>query len=260
MRGVPLRFLARNMCPIPKAWEYFIVQTLGSAYNQYEFIVKQCMDLMSILNHEPINVGRLIVENIKYLADTPQRACGIFCIITKLCRLAWALSHSNDKKINLILPINQSSMRRISTHHIHEGVQEEAQNEEQDQYYHPEIQHPKGNPQQQQQQAPKQLKRLEENVLGMASWTTGICPNFYVEPPIFRQNFQAFYNEHQDHIPVQSLRKRFATAEDMETYFREKDQALTHRIAEMRTTWTRKNQYFQNAMDDVHNHFNSNNI
>lgn len=58
-----------------------------------------------------------------------KKTCGNFCITNELCKLAEVQSHPNDKKISVMLPINQSSMRRIPTHPIHEGGQEGAQNE-----------------------------------------------------------------------------------------------------------------------------------
>lgn len=72
---------------IPSAWASFIIQTLESASNQTKFIVKRCHAPMAILNNELIDVGFLIVDNIKYMADTPQRTCGKLCVINELCRL-----------------------------------------------------------------------------------------------------------------------------------------------------------------------------
>lgn len=71
VRGKPLRFCTGKIRPIPKAWTYFIVHTLESTSNQSEFIVKRCMALMEIMNHEPIDVRLLITKNIKYMDDTP---------------------------------------------------------------------------------------------------------------------------------------------------------------------------------------------
>lgn len=140
VNGVPLRFLTRHMHPILKALSPFLVQPLESASNQSDFIVKRCMVIISILNHEPIHVGRLIAKNIKYMDDTPQRDYGIFLIVNELCRLAGVQSHPDDGVIILMLPINQSSMRRISIHHVHGGGQEEAHGEGKNQEYNPEIQ------------------------------------------------------------------------------------------------------------------------
>lgn len=60
--GKPLRLNTRQMHPIAKSWESFIVQTLESASNQSKFIVKRCIALMAILNHEPVDVGLLIAK------------------------------------------------------------------------------------------------------------------------------------------------------------------------------------------------------
>lgn len=42
-----------------------------------------------------------------------------------------------------MLPINKGAIRRIHTHQINKGCQDEAQ-KEQDQFYDPEIQQPEG--------------------------------------------------------------------------------------------------------------------
>lgn len=73
-----LKLRTTKMCLIPRARASFIVQTLEYASNQSKFIVKRCHGLMSILNWEDIDVEKLIAENIKYVVDSPQRACGYF--------------------------------------------------------------------------------------------------------------------------------------------------------------------------------------
>lgn len=67
----PSRLCIREMHHIPRAWAYFIVQTLAYASNQSEFSVKWCHALMSILNEEDIDVRKLIVKNIKFMDDAP---------------------------------------------------------------------------------------------------------------------------------------------------------------------------------------------
>lgn len=93
VRVKPLRLCTWKMHPIPRVWASFIVQTLEFASNQSEFIVKRCIYLMVILNHEPIDVGLLIAYNIKYMVDAPQRVYGYFCVINELCMLSGVLSH-----------------------------------------------------------------------------------------------------------------------------------------------------------------------
>lgn len=105
VRDKPLRIRTRKIRSIPKALAYFIVQILRYASNQSEFIVKRCMALIEILNHEPIDVGLLIAKNIKYMANRPQQ--------DDLCRLVGVSRHPNDDMVTSMLKINQSVMRRI---------------------------------------------------------------------------------------------------------------------------------------------------
>lgn len=94
----------------------------------------------------------------------------------------------------------------------------------------------------------------------MESWAIKTSPKLYVEPPRFGPYFQEYFNEQKDHMPIQNLRKPFATVEDMATYFRDQDQSLAHKRDKMRTTWTRQNQKFQDTMDDICTYFNYDSI
>lgn len=61
-----------------KGMASFIVQTLESSSNQSDFIIKRCKAHMEILNQEPINVRMLMADNVKFMVDSPQQACGNF--------------------------------------------------------------------------------------------------------------------------------------------------------------------------------------
>lgn len=96
VNGKMLRLHSKDLCSILRVWASFIVQTLEAASNQTEFIVKRCHTLIAILNNELIDVGLLIVDNIKYMTGTSQRTYGHLCIINELCRLAGAYNEPND--------------------------------------------------------------------------------------------------------------------------------------------------------------------
>lgn len=146
-------------------------------------------------------------------------------------------------------------MRRIPTVLVRDGAQEEAQ----DQFYQPKIQQRQEDPQKQQQDT-DHLQRIEEHTFGMASWATKLSPNLYAGPPRFRPNFQEYFNEQCDHMPIQNLREHFATIKYMEAYFKKQDQALAHKRDQMRITQVRQNQSFQDTVEDVRNYFNSDNM
>lgn len=86
--GLGLRLKTTELHQIPRAWASFFVQSLEVASNQSQFIVQRCLGLSTLLRGEPIDLGSLISENIKYMANATQRACGNFCIINELCRRA----------------------------------------------------------------------------------------------------------------------------------------------------------------------------
>lgn len=57
-------------------------------------------------------------------------------------------------------------------------------------------------------------------------------------------------------MSVQNMRDEFPILAVMKTYFSEQDQALANRRAEMKTTWSRKNQEFQDQMTRLHDFYN----
>lgn len=73
--------------PNSKSTSLIYFQTLEAPSTTSEFIMKRFVGMLSILNHEPINVRRLITENIKYTVDASQRVCGNIYKINELCRL-----------------------------------------------------------------------------------------------------------------------------------------------------------------------------
>lgn len=65
---------------------------------------------------------------------------------------------------------------------------------------------------------------MEAHAVGVTWWITEFSPTLYVEPPRFALLFQDFYNQQEDHMLTQSLRARFASAGEMESYFTNQDQ------------------------------------
>lgn len=78
---------------------------------------------MTILNNEPIDVGLLIVNNIKYMTDFPQRNCGHMCIINELCWLVGVQAQLDNVMISPMMPISKSTMRKIPTAPAHGEAQ-----------------------------------------------------------------------------------------------------------------------------------------
>ena len=61
--------------------------------------MKRCLGLLSLLRGKTIDLGRLIAENIKYMANVVQRASGYFCVINELCRRAGVPEYPEDKTL-----------------------------------------------------------------------------------------------------------------------------------------------------------------
>lgn len=66
-------------------------------------------------------------------------------------------------------------------------------------------------------------RRWEAHAVGVVGWMTEVSPMLYAEFPIFAPISKDFYEQQGDDMPTQSLRIRFASAEDMENYFTSQD-------------------------------------
>lgn len=75
--------------------------------------MKWCLGHLALLKGEPIDLGHLIVESIKYMTNVVQRVCGYFCIINELCRRAGVPVYFKDEMISLKAPINAYVIRRL---------------------------------------------------------------------------------------------------------------------------------------------------
>lgn len=87
---------------------------------------------MDILNEEPIYLGILMADNIKFMADTPQQSCRHFYFINELWRWDGVPTQPDDVMIRPIAPIRKSTMRRFPTQTLNESGLDEVQWEEQD--------------------------------------------------------------------------------------------------------------------------------
>lgn len=107
--------------------DLIFVQTLEAESNQSQLIVKRCLVYLALLRGEPINSVLLIADNIKYMANVAQKACGHFCVINELCRRAGVLVYPNDEMLNLKAPSNASTIWKLQNMHKGEAVQNDQQ-------------------------------------------------------------------------------------------------------------------------------------
>lgn len=83
--------------------------------------MKRRMALMSIMNHEPINFGKLITGKYQIHGRRTKTSLWAFCIVNELCMLVGVQNHPDDEMISMMLPINQNAMSRIPTNTIDLG-------------------------------------------------------------------------------------------------------------------------------------------
>lgn len=141
--GLTLRLKTSEFFPAPRAWTSFFVQTIEAASNQSQFIVKRCLGLLALLRGESINVGCLISENIKNMANAAKGACGHFCVINELCERAGIPTYPCDEMIGPKDPINVSMVKRLQHNHLAgetQPDQEDNQVGNKEELYQPHVQ------------------------------------------------------------------------------------------------------------------------
>lgn len=105
--------------------------------------MKRCLGLLALLRGEPIDLGRLISKNIKYMANITQQTCEHFCIINELCRRSGVPIYHDDKMIGPKAHINALAIRRLQHNHPagetqHDQKDNPTENEEE--FYQPQVQ------------------------------------------------------------------------------------------------------------------------
>ncbi|KAI5402357.1 hypothetical protein KIW84_050103 [Lathyrus oleraceus] len=120
-----------------------VLQKRQVTSNQSQFIVKRCLGLLALLRGGPIDLGRLIYENIKYMVNAAQRACGHFCVINELCRRVCVPAYPEDEIISPKTPLNASAIRRMQNMHQGEDVQNDQEDNQagnDEGFYQPQMQ------------------------------------------------------------------------------------------------------------------------
>lgn len=79
--------------------------------------MKWCLGLLSLLRGKPINLGLLIIENIKYMANDAQKACGNFCVINELGRRVGVPVYTDNEMIRPKASLNALAIRRLQKMH-----------------------------------------------------------------------------------------------------------------------------------------------
>lgn len=165
---------------------------------------------------------------------------------------------SEYETLLLTAPLNASAIRRLENTHQGEVAQEDNQAENDEEFNQTPMQN---QPQQMRGQMMSEFqRRMEAHSIGVTRWTEEVSPTLYENPPRFTPAFRDFYNQQEDHMSVQCLRGRFASAEEMDNYFFNQDQEKAIRRDHMRTEWTRKNNDFNNTMYNMHNIFRDGNM
>lgn len=76
---------------------------------------------------ELINLGQLIANNIKYMANVAQKAYGHFCVINELCRRAGVPVYPDDEMLNPKAPLKASAIRTLQNMHQWEVIQNDQE-------------------------------------------------------------------------------------------------------------------------------------
>ncbi|AET00734.1 hypothetical protein MTR_5g095330 [Medicago truncatula] len=85
--GTPSRLHTSDLTPIAKAWATFILRTLLPCSNVSDLTIQKATLLTAILKGEPVNVGRLLANDLRATANcsSPKSYINHASLINKLC-------------------------------------------------------------------------------------------------------------------------------------------------------------------------------
>jgi len=70
----PTKFSLKYMKPIERAWGTFVVYTLESYGNSFEFHLVSAVAIQEIMNGVEINMGRIIVEHLRKIDNESKKS------------------------------------------------------------------------------------------------------------------------------------------------------------------------------------------
>ena len=114
--GTPSRIHTSSLTPIAKAWTTFVLHTLLPCSNASDLTIPKATLLTAILKGEPVNVGRILAEDLWVTANCSSSSSWInhASLINKLCERVGVCPRKHEEMVKPSLPITAKWIKRYS--------------------------------------------------------------------------------------------------------------------------------------------------
>jgi hypothetical protein len=111
--GMPEKLRISNFTPIARAWATFVLRNLLPCSNHKALTVKQTTLVTAILKGEPVNVGRLLADDLWGTANcsSPSSYINHSSLISKLCERVGVYPENNEELVKPCSAITEYSRR-----------------------------------------------------------------------------------------------------------------------------------------------------
>ncbi|KEH18008.1 hypothetical protein MTR_8g009850 [Medicago truncatula] len=112
--GTPRKLHSTDLTPIAKAWATFVLHTLLPCSNVSDLTIQKATLLTAILKGEPVNVGRLLVNDLWATANnsSPTSYISHASLINKLCEWVRVYPEKNEEIVKPSGPITAKWIER----------------------------------------------------------------------------------------------------------------------------------------------------
>jgi len=114
--GTPIKLNSSDLTPIAKAWATFILHTLLPCSNVSELPLQKATLITAILKGEPVNVGRLLANDLWGTANcsSPKSYINHASLINKLCERVRVYLEKNEEIVKPSGPVTVKWIEKTS--------------------------------------------------------------------------------------------------------------------------------------------------
>ncbi|XP_058742852.1 uncharacterized protein LOC131615712 [Vicia villosa] len=113
--GTPIRLHCCDLTPVPKAWASFVLHTLLPCSHTSRLNIQRANLLTAILKGEPVNVGRILANDLWDTANysSPTSYINHASLISKLCERVGVYSKKDEEMVKPALLITAQWIEKI---------------------------------------------------------------------------------------------------------------------------------------------------
>jgi hypothetical protein len=114
--GTPIKLNSSDLTPTAKAWATFILHTLLPCSNVSDLPLQKATLITAILKGEPVNVGRLLANDLRATANcsSPTSYINHASLINKLCERVRVYPEKNEEIVKPSRPVTVKWIEKTS--------------------------------------------------------------------------------------------------------------------------------------------------